>query len=551
MEPLPFPQRDNDGQSNPSSAAIRCVSPSDGTFLGFIPIDSADEVLAKVSRARKAQRKWKSTSFEQRRTVLRVLRDYIASNMEDLAQVSCLDTGKTRIDAGLGEILTTLEKLRYVLSEGEAALVPERRSVSLLTIHKVAQVEFYPLGVIGAIAPWNYPMHNFFNPVIASIFAGNGVVVKASEYSAWSVRHYLDVVREALHVCGHSADLVQVVNGYGETGAALVESADKIFFTGSTEVGRKVAVAAAQRLVPVVLELGGKDPFVILDDANLDLAVTILMRGVFQNAGQNCIGIERVFVSTLREKELLNKILPIVESLRQSADPNEADVGAMTMGEQAINHIQELVNDAVAGGATLHCGGKRNASLPSGFFYLPTVLSGVTTSMRIAREEVFGPVLTILTYNDEKELVKKVNDCPFGLGSNVYCGNVSRGISLSNKIEAGMGNVNDFAINYMCQSLPFGGMKDSGSDRFAGPEGLRGCCRMKSTTRDRFSFIQTRLPQQLQYPIGQTGWAFLQELMALAYERAVIAKVDNCRNLLVMSIVPRWKPGRPGGGFLS
>lgn len=520
---------------------VEARAPATDELLGWIAADSPASVSEKIGKARSAQRAFEKSSWAERRSILNVLRNYILEEQHDMCALSVVDTGKTMLEANLGEMLTTLEKLRWVAAEGEAILAPEFRSTGPATMHKAASVEYQPLGVIGAIAPWNYPLHNLFNPVISSLFAGNAVVVKPSEYTVYSSVYYARVIRRALVTCGHSPELVQVLVGGATVGAALVDGdIDKLFFTGSTAVGKRVALAAAERLLPVVLELGGKDPFIICDDADIDHAVDMCVRGTFQNAGQNCIGVERVFV----HRDVMDKTVPKFVSVAKSIRLG-VDMGALTMGAQAVARVQELVDDAVAQGAKVLAGGKAGKGegmYENGSFFEATVLTGVRPSMRIAREEVFGPVLSVFEWSSDAEVVAMANDSNFGLGSSVFTSNARRGDRLLNALKVGMGAVNDFGVYYLCQSLPFGGTKESGSDRFAGVEGLRGCCRLRTFARDKVPGVKTRFPRHFLYPVSDNAFGLSAEIADLLYRDGKWVKLDNLRNVVMMLFSRTWAP---------
>ncbi|CAM9444886.1 unnamed protein product [Chrysoparadoxa australica] len=403
--------------------------------------------------------------------------------------------------------------------------------------HKEAYVEYHPLGVLGVIAPWNYPFHNVFNHIISGIFAGNAVISKASEYTSWSSRYISAITKEALRCCGHNPDLCQFVTGFGEAGAALVTSpgVDKIIFTGSPEVGKKIMAGAAPYLKPVILELGGKDPMVICEDANVSSVLPIAMRGVYQNCGQNCIGVERIFAYEGIYEEFCEKALAIVKQLRQGHALGEAsvDCGAMVMPAQ-LDLVKSLVDDAVASGAKLLIGGKRNATLKGGLFFEPTILADVTPDMRIAQEEVFGPVMCILKVPDDSDekLLEMANASAYGLGSSVFSGNQARAIRIGYGLRCGMTTVNDFGVNYLVQSLPFGGVKHSGFDRFSGPEGLRACCLQKSVVVDRISFIKTSIPGIMQYPVGKDCASFAQAMIRVLYGPGIVDRVKGVFGLM-------------------
>lgn len=403
----------------------------------------------------------------------------------------------------------------------------------MLSVHKTAYVEYLPLGVLGVIAPFNYPFHNVMNHIISGLFAGNAVVVKVSEYTSWSSDYFGDIVKNALESLGHSRDLVQIVTGYADAGEAIVRSRDvqKIIFTGSTKVGKLVMKAAADTIKPVILELGGKDPFVICDDVDIQGVMPMVMRGVFQNCGQNCCGIERIYVQEAIHDSFVQKALELVAQLRQGVAHHEnIDLGAMAMPDQ-LNIIQDLVNDALQKGAKLEIGGKPNKDL-QGLNYEPTILSNVTHEMKITQEEVFGPVMTIIKFKDDEDLMTKLNDCDYGLGSSVFSTDNARAMKIANSIQAGSTTINDFGTNYLVQALPFGGTKQSGFDRFAGPEGLRGCCLAKSVLVDKVSFCPTKIPKILQYPITSTSMDFGTSLITLNYGNTLTLKLRAIWDML-------------------
>jgi acyl-CoA reductase-like NAD-dependent aldehyde dehydrogenase len=507
---------------------IRCFDPATLDDLGTVPAMSASEVKAAISKARRAQQSWAKTTFEQRRRVMRMIRKYCMEKQEDICRVSCRDTGKTPLEAILGEILTTCAKAEWVCDYGEQALATDHRPTSLITMHKEARVEYHPLGVLGVIAPWNYPFHNMFNHVISGLFAGNAVVTKVSEYTAWSGSYYTRIIREILKAEGHDPEVVQLVTGFAEAGAGLVSGGvDKVIFTGSPGVGKHVMRGASATLTPVVLELGGKDPFIITDDADMKQVVQVALRGVYQNCGQNCVGAERIYVYGQVYDAFVSAVSGLVQQFRQGPSllQPEVDVGAMTMPSQ-IDLIQELVDDAVSKGARIITGGRRNPHL-DGLFYEPTVLVGVTHAMRIANEEVFGPVMTVIKVKDDEDCIAQVNSTDYGLGSSVFCRDMKRAEALAARIYAGMTNINDFAANYLVQSLPFGGVKISGFDRFAGPEGLRACCLMKTVTSDRFPGVRTNIPPAMEYPMKPAGLKFARGLLSMLFADSLWGRIKG------------------------
>ena len=343
--------------------------------------------------------------------------------------VAARDSGKPRVDAAFGEVMTTCEKLWWLIKEGEPVLKPESRSAGRMMFYKSARVEFHPVGVVGAIVPWNYPIHNVLNPVTAALFAGNGIVIKVSEHAAWSAGFMAKLIAAALASVAAPPDLVHIVTGYGDAGAALVSGGvDHCIFVGSTEVGRAVARGAADTLTPVTLELGGKDAFIVTEDADLDAAVATGLRGAFQSCGQNCAGAERFIVHEKIAREFADRAATVTRNLRQGnpLGPTALDAGAMCMPGAAAK-VEALIADAVARGAELLAGGTRPDGSPdANQFIAPAVLFGVTPSMDLWREEVFGPVLAIAVASDDDAAVALANDCAFGLGSAVFARSPAR-----------------------------------------------------------------------------------------------------------------------------
>ena len=524
---------------------IPCYDPGNLEMLGpDMPAMTADEVRAKIERARVAQKEWAKSSFAKRRLLLKVIARFILDNQDDICRVSARDSGKPLVDAAFGEILVTLEKIKWLLRDGERWLKPEKRSAGLMMFYKTARVEYHPVGVMGAIVPWNYPFHNVFNPLLANLFAGNALVVKVSEYASWSSLYYGRAIEACLDAVGAPRDLVQIVHGYGEAGNALVTGGcGKVVFVGSTGVGRLVMKAAAETLTPVVLELGGKDPFIVLEDADLGQCVPMALRGAFQSCGQNCAGAERFYVHEKIHDRFVAKVLEAATKLRQGwALSQDVDCGAMCMPKQA-EYVQSLIDDAVAKGARVLVGGDVREAPPTGQFYPPTVIVDVTHDMRIMKEEVFGPVLAVVKIASDEEAVRLANDCDFGLGSNVF-GSRRRALKVGARLEAGMTTVNDFCATYMAQSLPFGGVKESGFDRFAGIEGLRGCCNVKSVVVDGIPLIRTDIPPPLCYPVRRCAFAFCKALSHMFFGLGMAERAMGLTMLVRAVVAPAPKAGK-------
>lgn len=512
------------GPLNPRAAGpgqIQCFDKGTNRPLGVVPALNRDQVKDAINRARAAQVAWGKSSWATRRRLLYSLMDFVLKEHETICRTSSVECGKTLLDGTLGEILTTLEKLSWTANYGEDVLAEEVREVGLIAFHKRASVSYMPLGVVSAIVSWNYPFHNIIGPMISALFAGNAFVGKVSEWSSYYAKYYESIVRDAIEKLGYSRDLVTFVTGFADSGEALVELTDKVTFIGSPQVGKLVMRKASETLTPVVLELGGKDPAVICDDADLNQLIPIVMRGTYQNCGQNCVGLERVVVHTKIYDQFVQRVQPLVKALTQGPSSEAAvkDCGAMTMGQLAIDKIDALVQDAIKKGAKCLVGGAKVATASGSYFYPPTMLVDVTSKMEIAQEEVFGPIMVVFRANDDEHAASIVNDCPYGLGSSVFSRDQKRAHDLGRRLRTGMMNINDFGINYLCQSLPFGGTKISGFDRFAGIEGLRGNCLVRSETRDRIPGVKTEVPVAMQYPITENSFKFSVLLCRVLYAR--------------------------------
>jgi len=512
---------------------IPCFDPANMQLLGYQPAMTPAQVRDVIKRSRVAAETWRSSSFAQRRLLLRTLLKYTIDHMETICRASAQDSGKALLDAMLGEVLVTCEKIAWLCSSGEAVLKPEPRDAGRMLFYKTARVEYHPLGVVAAIVPWNYPFHNLLNPLSAALFAGDSMVIKVSEFASWSVRYYGRIIHAALAAVGAPVDLVQFVTGYGDAGNALVTGGvDKVIFVGSTLVGRKVMAAAADSLTPVTLELGGKDALIICEDADLAQVVPIATKAAYLSCGQNCAGGERFFVHAKIYDKFVAAVTSIVGQMRQGHALGEdtVDCGAMCMPGLA-QKVEALVADAVAKGARCLAGGR--ADTRKGQFMQPTVLVGVTPAMEIWREEVFGPVMTIVPFSSDAEAVALANDCPFGLGSNVFSGDQARARAIASQLRAGMSSINDFATTYMCQSLPFGGVKESGFGRFAGIEGLRALCVPKAVCEDRLPWLmRSSIPPPWAYPIQDNAFDFGAGMIGMFYGPSLPHKAAGLGRLL-------------------
>jgi acyl-CoA reductase-like NAD-dependent aldehyde dehydrogenase len=320
-----------------SDRPVVATDPATGEVLNTETGFSADDVKEAIRRGRIAQSYWAQVSFDERRAVLRDLMTYVVEHQNEICLQSVRDTGKTPLEATYGEILTTCEKLRWIINEGEHALAPEYRTPPAMLFLKKARVEYHPIGVIGVIIPWNYPFHNVASAVASAIFAGNAAVVKVSEYANGSRAYFEEIFQNVLRKRGHSPHLVQLIPGFGlPTGQTLVEECDKLLFIGSPITGRHIVTASCKNLTPITLELGGKDPFIVFADAEFDHAVDVALRGVFTNNGQNCIAAERIYVQDSIYERFSEAVASKARNLRQCTlqSGRTGDCGALTMDGQ-------------------------------------------------------------------------------------------------------------------------------------------------------------------------------------------------------------------------
>ena len=345
---------------------------------------------------------------------------------------------------------------------------------------KQLRIVYKPLGVVGIIVPWNGPFVLAMNQAVQALMAGNAVLLKGSEVTPASTALVGEFFRDA----GLPDGVLQVLMGDGQTGAALVEAGvDKISFTGSVATGRKVAEACGRQLLPVTLELGGKDAMIVCADADLDRAAAGALLGSCMNTGQYCCGTERIYVVDEVYDAFTAKVVEAAKALRQS-DHGESDVGAIFWDRQ-LEVIESHVTDAVAKGAVVRVGGRRNPEL-AGLYFEPTVVTDVTHDMDLMAKETFGPVISIMRVADEKEALRLANDSPYGLNGNVWTRDKQRGFRLAEQMETGAVCINDMALTYGVPEAPFGGVKDSGVGQVNGEVGIRGYCHAHPMIVDRF-----------------------------------------------------------------
>jgi acyl-CoA reductase-like NAD-dependent aldehyde dehydrogenase len=456
----------------PSRETFDSLSPATGERLASYPIASAQDVAEAVARAHNAFDWWGPLSFDERRRHLVAWRSRIAQRVEEFADLVSAENGKPRADAVL-EILLTLDHLDWAAKHAAKVLGPHKVSSGSLAANHVASVEYPPLGVVGVIGPWNYPVFTPMGSIAYALAAGNTVVFKPSEYTPGVGRWLSDAFAAAV---GRD-DVFQTVTGLGATGAALCTAAvNKLAFTGSSATGRKVMAACAENLTPVLMECGGKDALIVDDDGDVDAAADAALWGGMSNSGQTCIGTERVYVHEKRYDEF-------VDALRRRAGDVVAGTsyGAMTMPSQ-LDIVRRHVEDAFDRGAKAVIGGRESIHPP---FVDPIVLVDVPEDASAVTEETFGPTLTVTRVRDADDAIEKANATGYGLAGAVFAG--KRGMEIARRLRNGMTSINSVITFASIPELPFGGIGESGFGRIHGPDGLREFTRAKAITRQRFS----------------------------------------------------------------
>jgi acyl-CoA reductase-like NAD-dependent aldehyde dehydrogenase len=469
------------GETAPAGAeTFEVLRPVDGGVIEPVPVDPPVRVAAAVARVRAAQPAWEAIGFNGRRRWLEGLRDWILANQDRLDDLMQEETGKVRADATL-EAFYCIDAINFWSEQAPKLLADE-----IVTPHnpvlrtKRHKIVYRPFGVVGIISPWNFPLILSLGDALPALMAGNAVVIKPSELTPLTL---MEVVRGWREEVG-APDVLAVVNGTADTGGALIDESDYMQFTGSERTGKVVMKRAAETLTPVSLELGGKDPLIVTRDADLERAANATAWGGLLNTGQICISIERVYVEEPVYDDFVDTLKGKIEALRQGADGRgySAEIGAMTSPVQ-VGIVEDHIEDARGQGARVLTGGRRKEG--PGDWYEPTLIADADHSMKVMREETFGPVIAVMKVSDTDEAVAMANDSKYGLGSSVFAGDAEEGERIARRIEAGHCNVNDVLVNYNVLGLPMGGWKNSGIGVRHGAQGIRRFCRTEAITLPR------------------------------------------------------------------
>ena len=463
------------GQATPAET-FDTLNPATSEVIATFPVCGEAEVGQAVERAGQAAAWWAALSWKDRQARLMAWKSHITRYIGRLAELVHTETGKPLGDAQL-EIMLAIVHIDWAARHARKVLGPRRVRSGLVAINQASTLEYQPLGVVGVIGPWNYPVFTPIGSIAYALAAGNAVVFKPSEFTpavgGWLVSSFAEVVPEQ--------PVLQLVTGGGQTGEFLARSAvSKIAFTGSAATAKKVMAACAQNLTPMVAECGGKDAFIIGSDADLDAAADAAAWGALSNAGQTCIGVERVYVAEQVYHTFLEKLSERVSQLRPGED-READYGPMTMPSQ-VDVVEKHIADALARGGRSVVGGIASIRRP---FIGPVVLADVPEESRAVTDETFGPTITVAKVADLDEGVRLANDSRYGLGGTIFSGNKKAAMAAARALHSGMTAINSVVAFASVPALPFGGSGDSGFGRIHGADGLREFAKPKAITRQR------------------------------------------------------------------
>ncbi len=513
-------------------AEIICHDPATGEEIGRAPLTMPEEVARAVGRAREVQPVWAAKSYRERGRVIMAARELILKEMEEIAFLISIETGKPVPEAISLEIAPALDLMQFFARKTASLLAPQSISIGQYRWMGRSSYEIYKaIGVVGIISPWNFPFSTPLDEVVMALMAGNTVVLKPSELTPLTGLKIQEVFARA----GLPDGVFQVVTGDGSTGAALVAAgANKIMFTGSVATGKRVAESAAKYLIPVVLELGGKDPMVVLDDANIENAARAAVWGAFANCGQSCSSVERCYVHESVAEGFISAVIRETQRLHQgNGTEKSTDIGSMS-SERQLRIVERHVNQAIENGATALTGGERLRDV-AGAFYPPTVLTNVTPEMDVMREETFGPVLPIMTFRTEDEAIRLANDSDFGLTASVWSNSIPRAQRLAARIDAGTVMINEVLYTHGIAQAPWGGVKQSGLGRTHGRAGLLELVNAQHIHVNRLPFIPDLWWFKYDEGAGQLFRGFARRFASGSILQTAF---------LLPQMVRRWRAGR-------
>jgi succinate-semialdehyde dehydrogenase/glutarate-semialdehyde dehydrogenase len=510
-----------------------CRNPATGEVLGYSPLSTVDELNLIVDEARIAQESWAELPVKERVTYMIRVRDYLAQNAEDIAEIISMDNGKTRVDALSAEVLPAVMAVDYYVKRTRKFL-NDRRLLprNLLLLNKLSKIIRKPYGVIGIISPWNYPFAIPFSEIVMGLLAGNAVVLKTATET--------QMVGRKLAECFAAAELPEGIFAYVNlpgrvAGNAFLESGiDKLFFTGSVSVGKQLMAKAAETLTPLVLELGGNDAMLVCEDADLHRAASGAVWAGLSNSGQSCAGVERIYVHEEVYDSFLKLLKEKVEALRMGYDADfNVDVGLMTT-ERQVKTVKEHLEDALAKGAVVYARSKPSEGDVSGNVLPAVVLTEVTKDMLVIQEETFGPILAVTKVRNMGEAIILANDSDYGLTGSVWSRNRRKALRLARRIQAGAVTINDHLMSHGLAETPWGGFKHSGIGRTHGAVGFDEMTQPQVIVNDILPFVRRNM---WWYPHSKSVFRGLSGAIKFLYGRSMIERFRGLYHLA--KIVPR------------
>lgn len=448
-------------------------------IVGTVPLTTDEELKHILERSKRGKKRWSSLRVSDRAEILNGIRKELVKRSDEFISTISDETGKPHWDSFV-EVMTVAEHLKYMCRQAPVILSKQKRSTGIL-LHKRGYVQYFPHGTAGIISPWNYPLILAISPVVEALLAGNSVVLKPSEITPITG----DRIHRLFVEGGIHESIFQIIQGHGDMGSKLVESplTDVICFTGSVRVGKLISEHCAKQLKPSILELGGNDPMIILEDADLDRAVSAAIWGGLSNNGQTCIAVERIYVMESIADVFIERIKKRAKELNISDDKKSADIGSM-INQKQKEMVISFIDEAKKEGAIFHLEYNQKTKDNSCFLY-PTIIEEKNRKSKIMQSEIFGPVITIFRVNSEREAISEANSSGYGLSASVFSKNLKKGRKIAEQIKAGSVCINDVNSNYGCASLPFGGVGMSGVGRVHGDEGLKAFSRVQAVYEDR------------------------------------------------------------------
>lgn len=517
------------------------INPATGQLTGAVPNTDLSQFGEIMTKARDAQKQWADLSFKQRAQYVLKMRDYIIQNADELAKVVSESNGKTRMDAMSAEIVPCAAACDWYAKKTKKVLKPKLRPLgSVMFFHKLTKMEHVPLGVVGIISPWNYPLSIPFGEVVMGLMAGNAIVLKVAEATTMVGQAIQKIVDSA----GLPSDVFTMVYGRGSevSNAMLQGGINKLFFTGSVPAGKSIMAAAAQTLTPLSLELGGNDPAIVLDDADVERTSNGLIWAAYQNAGQSCGGAERLYVQEGIYDELMSAMRAKVKALRYGVPSDEhlVDVGAMTT-EKQLDLVKQHIEQAVNAGGEITAEGKLVGMIENGFFHPPVLIENCTQDMQAMQEETFGPTLNVMKFKTVGEAIALANDSNLALTSSIWTKDVKKGKKLALALESGVTTINDHLFTHGMSETPWGGWKESGIGRTHGYEGL-----LEMTNEKTINWDWINAKRNLWWhPHDKTTYEAMKQAMDFAFPSGFGVWVKSSTGLTVTMLKKMfgaWKP---------